>query len=124
MLHLFLANQLPGGKNRVHTTRSGHRYPEARFVAWRQDALFELQTQLQGVQGLPYRHPVALQVVYCAKDRRRRDLDAMLGTLGHLLERAGVLADDSLIQALEWQPTGQAKAPCVHMTVKRLMASE
>jgi len=97
--HFILKGQLPGGKNRIKTTRTGHRYPDKRFVEWRADALAQLPNRPPRIDG-----PVAMIVDYTPGDRRIRDMDAMLGTLGHLLCKAGVLEDDAQIVALHWHP--------------------
>lgn len=100
---LRLTDQLPGGKNRIRNTRTGHRYPDQRFAAWRREALFELKPQLRGVPGLPYCGPVKLTVWYRPQDHRRRDLPGMLDALLHLLEQAAVVVDDSQVVLLDWR---------------------
>ena len=95
-----LYGQLPGGKNAVNTTRTGHRYPNKRFESWRDDAIGQLPSPLPRFLMFP----VKLIVDYVPGDARRRDLDAMLGALGHLLERAKVIHDDCQIVACTWTP--------------------
>ena len=111
---LHLSGQLPGGKNRVRTTRAGRRYPEPRFLAWREGAIRELRQQYR--QGV-ITESVSLTIDYWPSDRRQRDVDAMLGALGHLLERAGVLRDDAQIRNVYWS-TLEGAAPAVFLTLR------
>lgn len=90
---------LPGGKNHVGITRTGHRYPNKRFVAWRAEAL----KQCPPVAG-PFVGPLHLIVDYVKGDLRRRDMDGMLGALFHLFGKAGYFVDDSQIVQQTWTP--------------------
>ena len=87
-----LHGQLPGGKNAVQVTRTGHRYPNARFVAWRTAVLKQLKAQCAEVR--PISTPCRLIVDYYSGDKRRRDIPGMLDALLHLCERGQLVADD------------------------------
>ena len=94
-----LSGQIPSGENAVKITRTGMRYPDKRFKAWRDYAL----RQCGGMTAKPHDQPVALIVDYVPADYRRRDLPGMLDALCHLLEKAGILADDCLVHKCSWQ---------------------
>lgn len=96
-----LSGSLPSGKNAIRITRTGHRYPQPRFTAWRTEALHSLKVQLRG-QKLPIQGPVSLLVDYVPGDQRRRDVPGMADALCHLLEKAGVLLDDAQVMNLHW----------------------
>lgn len=110
---ISLTGQLPSGKNAVVVTRTGQRFPQARFKAWREHALRQLRPQLAGHPWL-YDGPIHLIVDYVPGDRRRRDLPGMLDALCHLLEKAGVVRDDAQIQAVTWTsfPMDRSAAGC------------
>ena len=101
-----LNGSIPSGKNAVMVTRTGQRYPQKRFKAWRDYAL----TQCGGLTGKPYEKPVAMVVDYVPADFRRRDLPGMADALCHLLEKAGILKDDCLVYQLNWKTFEPDKA--------------
>lgn len=76
---LKVSGQCPSGKNAVIVTRAGHRFPSARFVEWRQQAMNEVFPQLKhlGVV-LPITHPVDVLIEYTPKDRIRRDAPGII----------------------------------------------
>lgn len=114
-LSFVLFGQLPGGKNRVKNTRTGHRYPDKRFVDWRDEACRQLHPQKNGT--VLYGR-VALHVDYWAGDKRTRDVDAMLGALGHLFVRAGIMGDDGQIKDVYWKDHGlDRKKPRAELTL-------
>ena len=49
---------------------------------------------------LPFAIPCKATVIFIHADRRRRDVAGMIDALCHVLERAGVVNDDSLI--VDW----------------------
>jgi len=109
---------LPSGKNAVKNTRTGHRYPNKRFVDWRTDAMQQI-TQQCGRPD-PIAHPIKLIVDYTPGDKRVRDVAGMLDALGHLLERAGVIAHDGLIRDCAWHEFEMNRAqPQACVTLQR-----
>lgn len=104
MIHLTfkLSGQIPSGKNAVKITRKGMRYPDKRFKAWREEAMAALSMQ-DALSQSTWERPVAMIVDYVPADDRRRDLPGMCDALCHLLEKAGILADDCLVHKLNWQ---------------------
>ena len=99
--------QLKSGKNRVLTTRTGHRYPPKEFTAWRTACL----AQLAGQRAHYRRHgtcwplvdPIRLRCEYTPGDKRLRDVDGMLGAVLHVLVKAGLLVDDGQVYEVEWR---------------------
>ena len=102
-----LNGQMPSGKNAVRITRTGHRYPDKRFVAWREDALDQLRKPVaryaQEGACLPLQSTIALECEYTPGDRRTRDVPGMLDALLHLIVKAGLLTDDGLVWAVTWR---------------------
>jgi len=103
-LRLELKGQIPSGKNAIQlrpiVAKSGRsfvqKYPNKRFVQWRTDALKQLALQIP----TDYRTittPVDITITYTASDLRRRDAPGMIDALWHLLEKADVVADDTLL---------------------------
>lgn len=104
MIEFRLSAQLPGGKNAVKMTRTGHRYPDERFTAWRDRAVTEIRIRSDICpKMLPLKGALTMRVDYCPQDRRRRDLDNMLSALFHLLAYVGMIEDDSQITDLIWR---------------------
>ena len=92
---------LPSGKNAVIVTRSGHRFPQKRFVEWRTKALKELRAQCDGFPQ-PIRQRLTLLVDYTPGDLRTRDVAGMMDAICHLLERSGLIENDGLIRDCLW----------------------
>lgn len=102
---IILRGQLPSGKNQVLINpRSGRHYPNARFVAWRDVALREVMLQRQR-DWRPACVPCEVRVIYTPGDRRRRDVAGIMDAICHLMERGGIVADDSLFNKWVWFTT-------------------
>lgn len=99
-LTLRFIGQVRGGKNNINITRTGHRYPNKAWAQWRDDMVRGLRIQLPAGHE-PFKTPLHAHIQYVAGDNRRRDTPAILDALYHCLERAGVVADDHLIQPLQ-----------------------
>lgn len=97
--YFHLEGQMPSGKNSVTITRTGHRFPNKRFVIWRDNAFRQLERQ-RVPKNHPFTGPCIVEVGYTAGDRRRRDVPGMIDALCHLMERYGLVKDDS--QLIEW----------------------
>ena len=104
VLEFTLTGQCTSGKNAVIVTRSGHRFPAKRFVEWRADMMEQLLPQLLASPvKLPLTFPVSVDVSYTAKDRLRRDAPGIIDAIWHLLEKAGVVSDDTFLAGLGTQ---------------------
>lgn len=102
MTEFILRGQCPSGKNAVMITRSGHRYPGKRFVAWRESAKF----MVPKLQIGPLAEPLMITIRYYPGDLRRRDAPGMLDALFHLFEYTGLVADDKFFQEIDWKQMG------------------
>lgn len=98
-LTFILKGQVMSGKNHMQITRTGRHYPTKRWAAWR-----DLQVQLVLYTYDAHKltrplitTPCSAKIVFTHADKRRRDVPGMLDALCHVLERAGVVKDDSLI---------------------------
>lgn len=97
-----LTGQMPSGKNSVVVRRDGKRFPSRRFSLWRDAALAEVarhKVPLRPIEG-----PCHVTVWYTRGDDRRRDVPGMMDALCHLMERADIVRDDSLLVSWEWVP--------------------
>lgn len=99
---LNISGQCPSGKNAVIVTRAGHRFPSARFVAWRQLAINEVLPQIKLIDvKFPITNPVHVAIEYTPKDRIRRDAPGIIDALWHLIEKVGVVSDDTFLAGHE-----------------------
>lgn len=99
-MKLVFLGQVRGGKNAVKTTRTGRRYPSPLFAAWAAEQITNIRAQLpRGWQ--PRTTETRVRLHYVAGDRRRRDFPAICDGIWHVLERAGVVADDALLWPAE-----------------------
>jgi Holliday junction resolvase RusA-like endonuclease len=94
---ITLKGQVRGGKNSMGVTKTGIHYPLPAFRAWRDAMLAQVQAQFSGPTIC---EPCLAHIVYWAGDRKRRDVPAILDAIWHVLERAGVVFDDSLIKSV------------------------
>jgi len=103
----YLLSFIPPSKaNRVKInarafTKSGKRYIVPKDVSLKiNKAIWELQQQHSGTV---INQPVEVSILFVLPDKRRRDLDNIMKTLGDCLVYAGILKDDNLIyrQTLE-----------------------
>ncbi|ACO03190.1 MAG TPA: RusA family crossover junction endodeoxyribonuclease [Persephonella sp.] len=102
----FLSFIPPSKANRVKInlrafSKSGKRYIVPKDVSLKINrAIWELQKQSSGE---PLKDPVEIKIDFILPDRRRRDLDNIMKTLGDCLVYAGIIEDDNLIfkQTLE-----------------------
>lgn len=113
-LRLELHGQLPSGKNQVGIQHEApvvpfergtvHRHPNARFERWRRDAEKQLLLQIGPWRAsLPVSVPMLMYIWYWPGDRRTRDRSGMEDALFHLLEHAGIIANDRLIEDPLWR---------------------
>lgn len=100
LMKIVLNGQIPSGKNSVKTTRTGHRYPNQRFVGWREDAFCQIREQVPHYKA--FSGPTMALFSYFPGDLRRRDVPGMVDALFHVLERFGLIVDDSLFQQVCW----------------------
>jgi Holliday junction resolvase RusA-like endonuclease len=121
LLIIRLSEQIPSGKNHIRITRTGRRYPTARFAQWRASAYAQVRAQLltqPSWREWPRQAPMALTVSYRPRDRRRRDVPGMLDALLHLLEHAEVIQDDAQVTDVSWTPAPPTQVSCVMMTIQ------
>ena len=110
---LRLSGQVRGGKNNMGRTKTGKSFPKKVFAAWRAEAIRQIKTQFHGA---PITVPGNVRLDYVAEDRRRRDFPAICDALWHALERAGVVADDTLLWPAQSSRSYDKAAPGVTLT--------
>jgi hypothetical protein len=121
---ITLSAQIPSGKNQIKETfvrGKKVRYPDQRFVAWREMAGLEVLQQKARwptalKMALPLRGDLAMAVSYCPQDKTLRDLPGMLDALCHLLGYLELIEDDGQIKSLQWEVNKSIKA-CVTMDI-------
>jgi Holliday junction resolvase RusA-like endonuclease len=96
LLTYVLKGQCLSGKNHMQITRTGRHYPLPRWAVWRDAMLTQIHPPTTPLTEL-----LKISVVFTHADRRRRDVPGMLDALCHVLERAGVVKDDS--QIIQWE---------------------
>ena len=95
-LSLTIEGQIMGGKNNMIVTRSGMHFPKKSWATWRDQAVKQVKAQLpRGFAPFDCRMDVRLD--YVASDKRRRDMPAIIDAIWHVLEKAGVVTDDTLL---------------------------
>lgn len=103
-----LHGQIPSGKNAIKTTRTGQRYPTARFQLWRDTAVVAMVEHVRKTTGWThwplFKKPARLEIEihYAAGDLRRRDMPGMMDAIYHVLEKAQIVEDDAQIGECHW----------------------
>lgn len=93
---ITLLGQVRGGKNNMGVSRTGQHFPKPAWKAWRDDAVRQVVAQLPA-NWQPIDQPAPIRMDYYAGDKRRRDQPAIIDAVFHVLERAGVVTDDTLL---------------------------
>ncbi len=93
---LTIPGQCPSGKNAVKNTRYGRRYPNERFKAWREFAFLAIRKKNRKIESAGA--DLSILIKYYPGDRRRRDIPGIKDAIFHVLERSGVVEDDSMFK--------------------------
>ena len=71
-----------------------------------------------------FSEPAGVLVQYWASDRRRRDVPGLADALCHILERAAIVVDDSLLVNWTWEYMGlDREHPRAKITITDLEAA-
>jgi Holliday junction resolvase RusA-like endonuclease len=97
---LVISGQIRGGKNNMIVTRTGLHFPKPEWAKWRDEAVAQIKCQLPPCYK-PLDVCINMRLKYIAGDKRRRDMPAILDSIFHVLEKAGVVSDDTLIWVTE-----------------------
>ncbi len=95
-LTLLFTGQIKGGKNNMVVTRTGQHFPKKSWAIWRDAAVREIVSQLPPV-FTPIDKPCNMTMHYVSGDKHRRDMPAIIDAIFHVLEKAGVVTDDTLL---------------------------
>lgn len=93
---ITITGQIRGGKNNYIVTRKGKHIPKKEWAKWRDEKVEEVRNQLPQAWE-PVSTPVKCSMEYVTGDKRRRDFPAVVDSVFHVLEKAGVVTDDTLI---------------------------
>ena len=107
-LSITIPGQIKGGKNNMIVTRSGKHFPKKDWEQWRNRTVAIIKSQLPNDWN-PISEPCLMSLDYVAGDKRRRDMPAIVDSIFHCLEKAGVVADDALLW-VQWSSRGYDKA--------------
>ena len=88
------------------TTRTGRHYPNPSYKEWRDRVVSELRETLKPTRETMITEPCHMTVYHVEGDLKRRDLTAMLDSMFHCMERAGLIEDDSLVKSIHWEYGG------------------
>ncbi len=102
-IRFHLKGQIPSGKNAIIITRSGQRFPTARFKKWREDAMKQMMAI--GNLKVPADWNPVVDIIYTPGDRRRRDVPGMVDALWHVMEKFGLVDDDARLRNVRWMTT-------------------
>lgn len=93
-VRIVITGQIRGGKNNMVVTRTGRHFPKPEWAKWRDEAVLGVKEQLP-----PCFQPkdvlIDVYLDYYAGDKRRRDMPAIIDSIWHVLEKAGVVTDDA-----------------------------
>jgi Holliday junction resolvase RusA-like endonuclease len=93
-LTITIPGQMRGGKNNMIVTRNGMHIPKKEWALWRNATVRMIRAQMPD-DWKPISRPCYIELNYVAGDHRRRDMPAILDSIFHCLEKAGVVADDT-----------------------------
>lgn len=108
--------QIRSGKNNIQLcVRNGkiHKYPSKAFVTWRHEMAASISVQkskwpTQTKMALPINVPCRMTVSYCELQKvpanQTRDVSGMMDAIQHALEYCGIIENDGLIKAVQWEP--------------------
>jgi len=97
-------------------SRTGKHYPNPKFAAWSKDAIRQIRGQLPlGFQT--FTEPCAVNLKYVSGDKRRRDQPAIIDALWHVLEKSGVVKDDTLLWVTDSTKRYDKKAPSAKIII-------
>ena len=91
-----IPGQIRGGKNNMVVTRTGLHFPRPEWATWRDQVVALIKLQLPRY-WVPISEPCGVFLEYVAGDKRRRDMPAIVDSIFHCLEKAGVVKDDALL---------------------------
>ena len=74
-------------------TRAGLHFPKPEWARWRDITVARIRSQLPA-GWLAIGKPCEMTLNYFAGDKRRRDMPAIVDSIFHCLEKAGVVTDD------------------------------
>jgi crossover junction endodeoxyribonuclease RusA len=97
---LVISGQIRGGKNNMIVTRTGLHFPKPEWAKWRDEAVAQIKRQLPPCFK-PLDVRINMRLKYIAGDKRRRDMPAILDSIFHVLEKAGVVSDDTQLWVTE-----------------------
>jgi Holliday junction resolvase RusA-like endonuclease len=91
-----IPGQIRGGKNNMVVTRTGLHFPRPEWATWRDQVVAIIKLQLPK-NWVPVSEPCDMFLEYVSGDKRRRDMPAIVDSIFHCLEKAGVVTDDTFL---------------------------
>ncbi len=126
-ISLILTAQIPSGKNQIKERFINGRkirYPNKRFVAWREEAGFEIMQQkakwpTHTKMALPLLGDLVVTISYRTLDKTTRDLPGMQDALWHLLGYLNLIEDDGQIKGVTWEYPWRTEGPCIELQLEQ-----
>lgn len=120
ILEIKLTGQIRGAGKNNYMVVNGKHIPRKEFLQWREKATWEVLEQVGKLKPITQNNLWWL-FEYTPADRRIRDITAIQDALFHLLERCGVVQNDSLIKNLIFKTKEPNKeTACVKIIVFEL----
>lgn len=102
---LFLPGITKSGKNGIQINpKTFAHYPKKSFVDWRNAMFKAIALQKDTLPAAPITEEVHVSIWYSKGDNVRRDMPGIMDAIWHVLERSGILADDTQVKSLTWSP--------------------
>lgn len=96
LLIVTIKGQIRGGKNNMGVGKDGSHFAKPKWREWRDGAVRQVREQLPSAwQSIDV--PCSMRLEYWAGDRKRRDQPAVIDAIFHVLEKVGVVKDDTLL---------------------------
>lgn len=90
---------LPPSANALYIQRGRRRVPTSEYQRWRRSAGLIVRAASGPDDIIPPRTPI--RVVIAASASRRRDLDNIIKPSVDMLQKAGIIADDRMVDRIE-----------------------
>lgn len=115
---LFLPGITKSGKNGIQINpKTFAHYPKKSFVDWRNAMSKAIALQKDTLPAAPITEEVHVSIWYSKGDNVRRDMPGIMDAIWHVLERSGILADDTQVKTLTWHKAPETEPAGVWLII-------
>jgi hypothetical protein len=117
---IVIPSQVRGGKNNICITRTGRRFPNKKWAAWRDVTVEQVKEQLPIWHEPISTRKAFWEFIYTPENMLRRDAPAVLDSVMHCFEKAGLVTDDCLIKNfkfIEMEPNKENPSMVVNISL-------